>query len=261
MKKYLIILLLASCTKQIEIKKSLGGDDINASDLAGVEVYKGKPVKPPLPPDTVIVITPLLPLSWSLNMPPVMNQGSEGSCNAMNVTYARSYLAGVVLSPEFLFNQSKSSASCTGSALITNLNLARDKGICTWAAMPYTWAGCDIQPTEAQNIEAAKYKIVSYSTIYATDKTTIKTLIAANRPLVFQVTADQSFIDAKAGFIWKTFTGAIGGHGITMCGYDDSKNAYKIINSFGTSWGDAGYSWIDYDFFPTVSSNLFVMNL
>jgi C1A family cysteine protease len=33
-----------------------------------------------------------------------------------------------------------------------------------------------------------------------------------------------------------------------------------VINQWGTSWGDAGYSWIDYDLLPKVSSNLLVMN-
>jgi len=252
----LSVLFLFSCTKETEIKKSMGGGDI---DFSGIEMYRGKPIKNPI--DTVVIKQPLLPVSWALNMPQVINQGSEGSCNAMNVAYARGYLAGVQLSPEYLFNQTKSSSTCSGSGLLTNLNLVRDKGVCTLTSMPYTWNGCDLQPNELQNIEAAKYRIVSYSQIYATDKTTIKTLLAANRPLVCQVTADQSFLDARTGFVWRTFISAMGAHGITVCGYDDYKNAYKIINSWGTSWGDNGYSWIDYNLFPSVSSNLFVMNL
>ncbi len=226
--------------------------------------------------NTVIVVTPpptTLPTSFTLAMPPVVNQGSEGACIAFAVAYARSYEAfkatnataystsANILSPEYLFNQTKSSTTCSGSALLTSLNFVRDNGICTWASMPYTWTGCSLMPTAAQTTEAGKYRISSYSQIYASDITAIKTMIAAKRPLVSQYSVDNQFYNATAGFIWKTFSGVVGSHALVICGYDDSKNAFKVINQWGTSWGDAGYSWIDYSLLKSVSSNLFVMNL
>ena len=72
-------------------------------------------------------------------------------------------------------------------------------------------------------------------------------------PLIISIAADQSFLDATAGFIWRTNLGGGISHALVICGYDDSKHAYKVFNSWGTSWGDAGYSWIDYDLLPTVS--------
>jgi C1A family cysteine protease len=77
-------------------------------------------------------------------------------------------------------------------------------------------------------------------------------MVFQNHPVIVTVIADNSFVTAKAGFIWKTFSGSGNlPHSIVICGYDDTKNAYKVMNSWGTTWGDAGYSWIDYDFFPT----------
>lgn len=35
-------------------------------------------------------------------------------------------------------------------------------------------------------------------------------------------------------------------HEINIVGWDDSKNAWKVMNQWGTSWGDGGYAWIDY---------------
>jgi hypothetical protein len=32
-----------------------------------------------------------------------------------------------------------------------------------------------------------------------------------------------------------------------IIGYDDARSAYRVINSWGTDWGDAGYLWWDYD--------------
>jgi len=40
------------------------------------------------------------------------------------------------------------------------------------------------------------------------------------------------------------------GHAVTIVGYDDDKygGALKILNSWGTQWGDNGYFWLPYNF-------------
>jgi C1A family cysteine protease len=98
------------------------------------------------------------------------------------------------------------------------------------------------------------YRITTYSKIVETDKDAIKTMIVNNHPVMATVTIDGNFRNAYPGYIWNSYSGFSGNHAVTICGYDDTKNAYKVINCWGTSWGDAGYTWIDYDFFPTVSS-------
>ena len=35
-------------------------------------------------------------------------------------------------------------------------------------------------------------------------------------------------------------------HAIIIVGWDDSKNAYLVKNSWGTYWGEQGYVWVDY---------------
>lgn len=34
-----------------------------------------------------------------------------------------------------------------------------------------------------------------------------------------------------------------------ITGFDDSKNAFRIMNSWSAAWGDKGFGWIDYGFF------------
>jgi C1A family cysteine protease len=36
-----------------------------------------------------------------------------------------------------------------------------------------------------------------------------------------------------------------------IAGYDDGRNAFLVMNSWGTSWGDKGFIWIDYHFFSS----------
>lgn len=218
-----------------------------------------------------------LPSGFSLAMPPVQSQGTEGSCVSFAVGYAArsaeqyyktnssSYgFSTNTFSPEYLYNQTKVDASCTsGSSLLTALDFLKYVGICTWQSMPYSSAnGCALMPSSTQNAEAANFKIASYSSIYSSDITAIKNLLYDKHPLLITVALDQSFYNAGPGFIWKSYTSTNGAlHTIAICGYDDARNAVKIINSWGTGWGDAGYTWIDYDFLPTLSSHVYKMTL
>jgi C1A family cysteine protease len=80
-------------------------------------------------------------------------------------------------------------------------------------------------------------------------------MIAAKHPVIATIIADNSFVNAGPGFVWTTDSGAGSlPHTLVICGYDDAKHAYKVMNSWGTGWGDAGFSWIDYDLFPQKSA-------
>ena len=216
---------------------------------------------------TVILPPPPTGSGVRLTMPPVITQGSEGSCVAFAVGYAarsaeQYYRSGAssysnstnIFSPEFLYNQIKFSTDCnSGSAMQTALDFIKLNGICTFQSMPYSSSnGCSLLPTASQTSEAQNFKITSYAKMYTSDRAAIKSMVSQNHPVIINILADNSFISAKAGFIWKVYSGSgTLAHALVICGYDDSKNAYLVYNSWGTAWGDAGYSWIDYDFFLT----------
>jgi methionine-rich copper-binding protein CopC len=63
----------------------------------------------------------------------------------------------------------------------------------------------------------------------------------------------------------------VGGHAVTIVGYDDSmtynlngivyKGAFKIANSWGTSWGDNGFIWISYELFKQPEFSTYSFNI
>ena len=268
-------LLMSAAYRSTERGKPVKGGGGGTTDTTPVAP---PPDPTPPPTDTTVIPPPVvaIPSSYALTMPPVRSQGMEGSCVAFAVAYAArsceqfyktnatTYNDAVnTFSPEYVFDLVRSSADCSGSAVVNSLDLLKNNGVCTWQSMPYSAAnGCSVVPTPSQTAEAANYKITSYSKIVYTDQTAIKTMIAGKHPVIASFNIDQGFYNAYPGFIWKSFTTGTGSHTMALCGYDDSKHAYKAINSWGTSWGDAGYIWIDYDFFTTVASYYtFVMNL
>jgi C1A family cysteine protease len=219
-------------------------------------------------PPTVLPPTPI-PASFQLVTPPVGNQGNEGACVPFAIAYAARSIeqyyrtnatsystASNIFSPEYVYNQTKLSDCATGSAPTIVLDLIKTQGVSTWASMPYSDVnGCSLLPSSTQLANAANYKIASYVMIPHTDRVAIKTMIASKHPVIITIIADNSFTNAGPGFIWKAYSGSGAlRHSLIICGYDDTKNAYKVMNSWGTTWGDAGFSWIDYAFFPQKST-------
>lgn len=225
--------------------------------------------------NTIILPPVNLPSSMILTTPTPGNQGNEGSCAAFAIGYgarsieqyyrtnATSYsVSNNVFSPEYVFNVANPGDCGLGTSISIVLNIIKNQGIATWQSMPYSdLNGCALMPDGNQNANAANYKISGYSTLPHTDRVAIKTMISQKHPVIVTLQADNSFINAGPGFIWNAYSGSgMLAHIVIIVGYDDARNAYKIMNSWGTGWADGGYSWIDYDFFPQRSSyNTFVI--
>jgi hypothetical protein len=221
--------------------------------------------------DPIVVLPPgsTLSASYRIVMPPVRNQGGEGACAVFATAYAARSAelfyrnadafysdATNVMSPEFVYDQVKTSDCGSGAGLTTSLDFMASKGAITWQSMPYSSSnGCAVVPTADQWTAALANRITGYSKMASSDQVAIKSMVAKNHPVIIILATDESFWDATPGFIWKQYSGPIGiSHAIVISGYDDAKHAYQVMNSWGTDWGDAGYGWIDYDFFPQATA-------
>jgi C1A family cysteine protease len=233
----------------------------------GISITKNTTVITTPPPTTTTTTSNF----FQLATPPIGYQGGEGSCVAFAAGYgARSieqyYKSGGssfsyssnIYSPEFLYDQVKVSTDCgSGANIMTALDYMQNTGICTWANMPYSYTdGCATVPTSYQFSDAANHKITGYSAFYKSDVATIKSELQNHHPVIFGVNLDNSFVNAQPGFIWSSYSGTpSAGHAMIIVGYDDSKNAWRVMNSWGTSWCESGYGWIDYNFFPNTGGS------
>jgi hypothetical protein len=50
-------------------------------------------------------------------------------------------------------------------------------------------------------------------------------------------------------------------HGMTVVGYDEERQAFKLINSWGRNWADQGYGWIDYQTFKANLEEAYAMRV
>lgn len=57
-----------------------------------------------------------------------------------------------------------------------------------------------------------------------------------------------AFVDYKGGvFQDQGFGNTLPNHAVNIIGWDDSKGAWLVRNSWGTAWGENGYMWIKYN--------------
>lgn len=249
----LSFVLIISCKKSETTTDQGGGNGLglnpaNQTETAGV-------------PNTPEFLMSSLPASVILDMPPVGNQGSQGSCVAWSTAYAgmsyfmnrfngTSYSSNQQLcSPKFVYNQI-SKGVCSGTSIPANLNLLLNKGVCTLSDMPYNESECSMQPNTTQNNSALGNKIFAWKMVDKTMLNIIKSCLSAKYPVFIAVNVDSNFDNLASPYIWSSKGGTVrGAHALTVMGYDDSKGAFKVQNSWGANWKDKGFLWISYAFF------------
>ena len=114
--------------------------------------------------------------------------------------------------------------------------------------------------TSAQKSAATAYKISGYSTV-AINATTIKNFLASGKPVIVAGNVNNAFENLASGAVLTTFKGSsLGGHCYCVVGYDDTKSAFKFMNSWGTSWATAGFGYIAYANIAAWWSEAYVIN-
>ncbi|OMJ95410.1 hypothetical protein SteCoe_1171 [Stentor coeruleus] len=178
---------------------------------------------------------------------PVKNQGQCGSCWAFSTTGSVEgawFLAGhtlVSLSEQQLVScsQSYGNNGCNGGLMDYAFKYIIANGITSEANYPYTARTGTCNKTLASQTVA---KISSYTDVATDDSVALETAIA-QQPVSVAVEADQSSWQLYSGGTLSSNCGTNLDHGVLAVGYNlgASPPYYKVKNSWGASWGMAGY--------------------
>ena len=214
-------------------------------------------------------------------LPPVGDQGQYGTCIAWSSGYytktaleaitnnynsSQLALASNEMSPKDLYTaipDASKGANCDGTNFDAALTVMQTRGVATLQTIPYANLGSCAQSTVDPNgtADAANHKISTYRALadastadYITD---VKQNISSNVPVLVGIGVGNGFQNwvgsgvMTAGFDPCGGGGTCGGHAQTIVGYDDSKGAggaFRVVNSWNTTWGDNGFYWVDYNF-------------
>lgn len=244
-------------------EKDLGCNLLPAADYAKLQHI----------PDQLAVQA--LPLTYTLATPAVGNQGGEGSCVGWGTAYAArsiyykvangqtSYANNVnVFSPEYVYNQVKVNSNCGSGAYVSAaLDLLKNNGVCTWAQMNYSSTnGCSLLPTTKQNTAAALYKINGWG-IVTRSVLNFKNLLYTNKPIIVAGPVDSNFDYLGYNQVLTQYNSNThrGTHCYAVVGYDDNRQAFKVMNSWGTNWATSGYGWISYSMITTSFTEAYII--
>lgn len=206
----------------------------------------------------------------SLFLPPIGDQGTQGSCVSWAVTYylksfqeriesGLPYTTDRIMSPAYTYNQ-LTQGICEGTNIEMTLEILKAKGAVSIETFPYLDFSCNIQPTESQDIEAEANKISEYKYLSGENMVLeMKTLINNQTPIIISAFLDSEFalVDDLGLTAYREhtvdYTVPGGCHAMLVVGYSDEYNAFKVVNSWGEEWGDDGFVWIDYLAFDNVT--------
>jgi hypothetical protein len=198
---------------------------------------------------------------WPQLVPPIGNQGQQGSCVAWGVGYAMSSFLSAIsgassptspggaASPADLYAKllALEGNPCGNGTLVADaLNILIVEGVASLAEVPYSDMGCSV-PTSFN-----AFSVDGYSVLDPTDTNALKQYLYSFSviPLAIVVYPDFERIAGPVVYTPSDTSCSLGGHCVALVGWDDSRNAFRIMNSWGTSWGDNGFAWIAYDAFP-----------
>jgi len=208
----------------------------------------------------------------SAEFPNPGSQGMQNCCTAWATSYAlKSYLEKLdfnwdqnvkehQFSPAYVYNQINGGKD-DGSAISTALDLIVKQGVCTLATMSYNYRDYSTQPNSSQKAEAAKFKSASWGTVSSGNLEEFKTQLAAGNAVVVGIPVYDDFDNlSRNNPIYDNTSGEkSGSHAICFVGYDDSKRAFKLINSWGTNWGVDGYGYMSYQLVQDLKIRGYVM--
>lgn len=207
----------------------------------------------------------LLPRSADLSplLPQPGDQGQQASCVGWAVAYAmKTYQEGVErrwpldqpssqFSPAFIYNQIRRSQDCGGGTFLPDaLNLVQRAGAAPLSDFPYTPQACTAVPSAAVSQRARQFAIADWRRVDTRDQLEVKAYVAAGIPVMIGMRVDEPFMRLRGPVTYNQYSGvSLGGHALLVMGYDDSRAAFRVINSWGTGWGDGGFGWISYGAF------------
>ena len=219
-----------------------------------------------------------LPVSIDLasRMPSVGDQGKSSSCQAWATAYAaRSYYTDTVEnrdihkaanlpSPNYVYHLARAGGCDAGSTIGKVVEVLKH-GALSMAEYPFH-DSCEEPATLDTIARAHDFKVQGLTRVDISQPDDIKAQLAQNNPVVISFNVSTAWMRLRGAEVFTEPAAqpgdkSRGGHAMTIVGYDERRQAFRLINSWGKGWGDRGYAWISYSLLQTRINGAHVLNV
>ena len=220
--------------------------------------------------ENILISVVNLPSSFSLEpyfpLPSyTRHQGKQGSCVGWAASNYLAFLENYTnadlnikreFSPSFIYNQIVKPTvgqSCisAGSQIYDAANFLKSNGCALNQDFLYNENNCTNLPSQQIKEQARKFQIKDWGYVKATLDEFKATLSINKKPILIGMEVDEAFRNFKGNASIKNIKKNPDPrmallHAMVVIGFDNEKNAFRLINSWPSWWGDKGFVWIDY---------------
>jgi len=209
-------------------------------------------------------------------MPPVGDQAAAPSSAAWAAAYAaRGYYVGALEgrdisepanlpSPSYVYHLARQGGCDDGTNIPRVVEVLR-RGAPSLAEQPFT-ADCVPPASPSVVASAHDFRVQGLRRIDLKRIDDVKGEIAGSNPVIVELRVGAAFRRLRGGATFaETDADAAGkdtaSQFVTLTGYDEHRQAFRLVNSWGAGWGDRGYAWLGYDAFRTHVARAYVLDL
>lgn len=201
----------------------------------------------------------------------IYDQGSLGSCtsNVSAQLYKFENKNNLNIEPSRLFLyycqrlRLGTVKSDSGSTMQEAIKVLKEVGVCREEFWPYDITKFRRRPTKKCYNDARNNKIKERIQIMV-NVTEFKIALNLGHPIAFGFMVQEKILNlTKENSVLEYDSSGefVGGHAVLCVGYDDNKQAFKILNSWGKEFGDDGYFWLPYNLLkPLDVSDAWIIN-
>jgi len=236
----------------------------------------------PDPRDFKFKITAPVELPPSVDLrkqcPPVYNQYDLGSCtaNALGAAFQFEQIKqkkeDFVPSRLFIYYNERVLEGTVnqdaGAMIRDGIKTMVKEGVCPEKMWPYRTGKFRKKPPQECYTVALDNQVLEYLRITPHSLYEVKHCLTQGYPISFGFMIFESMMTDRVAMngmvpVPSNTEQPMGGHAVLAVGYDDSKKALLVRNSWGTAWGIKGYFWLPYEFVtqPNMSADYWTIRM
>lgn len=221
----------------------------NWLELAKQQNSMAQELKEPKPLSLGNCVASAAKFNWADNngVTGVRDQGNCGSCWAF-ATHGAFEGSYAILNKTLIDSSEQDTLDCSGAGSCGGGWWAYQYLIDTGSAQETDYKYVAVKGTCKSSV-SRPHKAVAWGYVDSTKEIptvdALKKALCEYGPLGVAVAVTPAFQAYKSGVFNENSTANVN-HGVTLVGWDDSKKAWRIKNSWGTGWGESGYMWIAY---------------